>query len=127
MPVLDRFRDWLLVRLAPTFERIGGDIAGASERARSAHQRLDQITARVETLEAERDKWQNVLQWIDDSFDRARWEITSPLPYLKDEGRREQLGQLRAMVTLNEKLGRETPQDIGLMVLALAGRELPKE
>ena len=86
----------------------------------------DSLVKRIEKLEAELAPKDLALQQVTDfiqfSFDKARWEIVPPTGGFRPDELRERLGYLHACVTIWEKMGKEVPSDIGKMVLALAGR-----
>ena len=89
---------------------------------------LASLSRRVLTLENEfkktRDAVITVEDFIEFTFDKARWDILTPTAPYDQSARKEQLGFLHAVVTIWEKLGHETPEDIGRMIHALAGHEI---
>jgi len=98
---------------------------GRKPTTRESFQKLvARIDALEKSLQHERNPLHALEAWVDFTFERAIWELPalSALSSQYDQAaRREQLGYLHAAVTVNEKLGRETPEQIGRMVMALAG------
>lgn len=122
MNLIDRFRAWLNRPLDNRLANTLADNAKFAQTLRTYEARLIDLEAAVPAkLEAER--------FIQDQFDRARWEIIPTLfnSSTDQAARREQIGALYAYSQVWARLGHEIPDDIGNMILVMSGRKEVKE
>lgn len=67
--------------------------------------------------------------FIEDQFNRARWEMipTQLTSAFDQNARREQLGALYAYAQVYERLGNDTPDDIENSIKKLSGKDFTED
>ncbi len=106
-----------------TSKRVRAGIGDPATRIAKLEQ---QVAALQAADQAPRATILRLRDFIEDTFDRARWDLpalSSLRSTVDQEARREQLGFLHACVTIWEKMGEATPDDIVMMVMAMSGQE----